>query len=336
VVFVTDGAKTDLVDPTASPARYTWPSRRPTRVQDAVFLHRLISEYRVDALIANGGAVNVTMLVGLLRRVPVRVAWYRTLSEQIAQDTPHPPWKLQLLRWRKQFVYRAATHLVANSEATREDLMQTFEVPEDKTNVFYNTLADPYGPGIENIDPEPDVVLCVGRFNPSKGQDVLIRALVSLSDDVHLRLLGGGPTESSLRRLARDLEVEGRCQFLGTVPYDDVFAHMRADALTVVPSRTEAFGRVNIESLAVGTPVVASRVGGIPEIVRDGVDGLLVPPDDPPALAAALQRLLDDADLRAEMGRNARQRFLSTFERSAVVAQQADWLEHIVSSERPV
>jgi glycosyltransferase involved in cell wall biosynthesis len=84
-----------------------------------------------------------------------------------------------------------------------------------------------------------------------------------------------------------------------------------------------------VESLAVGTPVVASSVGGIPEVVRDGVDGFLVPPDDPAALAAKVKLLLSDVELRRKMSLNARERFLSTFEQGKVVEEQADWLENI-------
>jgi glycosyltransferase involved in cell wall biosynthesis len=109
---------------------------------------------------------------------------------------------------------------------------------------------------------------------------------------------------------------------------------MAESALTVVPSRSEAFGLVVIESMAVGTPAVASAVGGIPEIIRDGVDGFLVPPDDPAALADKIGLLLSNAELRHKMGLNARERFLSRFEQSRVVKEQADWLEQIVAAGR--
>ena len=95
---------------------------------------------------------------------------------------------------------------------------------------------------------------------------------------------------------------------------------------TVVPSRSEGFGLVNIESLAVGTPVVASSVGGIVEVIRDGIDGFLVPPDNPELLAERLHLLLSNSELRSTMSRNARERFLTTFEQSKVIKEQADWL----------
>ncbi len=106
---------------------------------------------------------------------------------------------------------------------------------------------------------------------------------------------------------------------------------MAEAALVVVPSRAEALGLVNIESLAVGTPVVASRVGGIGDAVRDGLDGLLVPPDDPAALAEAIGRLLADPATRQRMGHAARQGFLERFELQANIGRQVEWYEKLVA-----
>lgn len=132
-------------------------------------------------------------------------------------------------------------------------------------------------------------------------------------------------------QLARDLGVEDRCTFGGAVGHQEVLAAMASSMATVVPSRSEAFGLVNIESLAVGTPVIASGVGGIVEIIRDGVDGFLVPPEAPEALAKKVEMLLSDPELRQTMSTNARERFLTRFERSKIVKQQVEWLESVVA-----
>jgi len=105
---------------------------------------------------------------------------------------------------------------------------------------------------------------------------------------------------------------------------------MRSATLTILPSRCDNCPLVIIESLAVGTPVIASRVGGIPEVVRDGIEGFLVPPDDPPSLATKLSHVLSDPVLLQQMRANARQRFLSQFEQRRAVEAQADWLESIL------
>ena len=104
----------------------------------------------------------------------------------------------------------------------------------------------------------------------------------------------------------------------------------------MVPSRSESFGLVNVEALSLGTPVIASRVGGIPEIIRCGLDGYLAPPDDPAALGASLRELLPNLELRARLGRHARERFLSAFEAGLRARHYVDWLEAALGRHRPV
>jgi glycosyltransferase involved in cell wall biosynthesis len=179
--------------------------------------------------------------------------------------------------------------------------------------------------------------VCAGRIYFGKGQDVLIRALALIKQReprVHVDFIGDGPFKLDCMQLARDLGVEDRCTFLGPAKHDVVLAEMASATATVVPSRSEAFGVVTIESMAVKTPVVASRVGGITEIVRDGVDGLLVTPDDPADLAQKLETLLTQPDLVRRMREGAREGFLSRFEQRNAINEQATWFEAIAARER--
>lgn len=338
VILLVAHQRYDVEEPGSNPAIYTWPSRRPTKPKDAIFLYRLIREYQPECLVANFGAVNVMMLVGWLAQVRNRISWYRTLSSQIELDSQLPPAKIRMLRLRKRMVYLAATHIIANSGAARTDIQKVYHVPAHKCRVFFNSLADPVSAdsALRKATKNPHQVVCVGRLHRSKGQDVLIRALAYLREpfpEVTVELVGNGPTRESCKQLAQDLGVADRCRFVGSVPHREVLRKMAKAAVTVVPSRSEAFGLVNIESLAVGTPVIASRVGGISEIVRDGVDGFLVPPDDPAALAEKLGALLSNAELRRQMGLHAREGFLSRFEQRRAVAEQADWLESLVNPD---
>jgi glycosyltransferase involved in cell wall biosynthesis len=335
VVLLVDGQRRDVERHDDNPAIYTWPSRRPVHARDARFLRDLIRAHRPDCLIANFGATNVMTAVGWLMSVPCRVVWYRTLSTQIEADTALPSWRLRLLQRRKRLVYRAATHLVANSEAAAADARRVYGVPEGKRTVFYNGLADPFNrPEVGEPPRREHALVCPGRLYHTKGQDVLIRAIGLLLQswpDLSVDFVGEGPAKARYMTLARDLGVVSSCTFSGKVRHDDVLAKMAAAAVTVVPSRSEAFGWVNIESLAVRTPVVASRVGGITEIVRDGMDGFLVPPDDPPALADRVHLLLSRPDLAEAMRSNARGRFLERFEQRKVVTEQVRWLEEITA-----
>jgi glycosyltransferase involved in cell wall biosynthesis len=232
-------------------------------------------------------------------------------------------------RIRKRWVYGHATDIVANSAAGKQDLERVFGIPPEKISVLHNCLPDVEMPAPAAPERSP-LIVCAGRLHPSKGQDVLLRAaaiLVQKLPGVSIEFLGGGPWLESLRETAGALGVSGQCVFKGGVAHDEVLRRMSLAVATAVPSRSEAFGLVNIESLAVGTPVVASAVGGIPEVIRDGYEGFLVPAGDPVGLADRLYRLLADPALRDRMSRNARARFLSDFEQGVAISRQVEWLE---------
>ena len=339
VVILAPHRRLELENHRGNPAIYMWPSERPTKLRDALFLFRLIREWRPACLIANFAAVNIMTVAGWLAGVPARVVWYHTISGQLAQDSLAPPWKTKLLNARKRLVYHAATHIVANSAATAADVQGVYAVPKSKCRMFFNSLADPMIESQRTASPMNGKLICVGRLFPSKGQDVLIRALAILKsklDAVRVEFVGEGPSLGAYQKLARELGVESECVFAGRVEHGEVLKKMAASVATVVPSRSEAFGLVNIESMAMGTPVVASAVGGIVEIVRDGMDGFLVPPDDPPALALKLLTLLSNSELRQKMSRQARERFLAVFEQLRSVREQADWHEALVSGTRQI
>jgi len=159
------------------------------------------------------------------------------------------------------------------------------------------------------------VVLSAGRLVRRKGIDTLLRACAALPRSLPppaLVVAGDGPDRPRLEALARGLGVPAR--FLGRVPDRDLPALYSAADLFVLAAReepngdVEGFGLVLLEAAACGTPSVACRSGGVPDAVDDGVSGLLVPPDDPPALAAALTRLLSDEALRRRLSCGARAR----------------------------
>jgi glycosyltransferase involved in cell wall biosynthesis len=235
---------------------------------------------------------------------------------------------------RRRLALRLATHAVANSDASRADLVDVLGVPGRRVVRVYNSVEDPLR-AFAAPPKDPARIVCVGAMLPAKGQEDLLRAAALIRDlDFSLELIGDGPTRPRLERAAAELGLAGRCTFAGARPNRDVLPRVAAAAVAVVPSLVEAFGLVNIEAMAVATPVVASRVGGIPEIIRDGVDGFLVPPGDPPAIAARLRQLLTDPALRHRVGAEARRAFLGRFERSRAVEAQADWLHQLAENPR--
>lgn len=147
-------------------------------------------------------------------------------------------------------------------------------------------------------------IACVARMAHEKGVDVALRALARLGRDATLLIVGDGPQSGECARLALDLGVLRSVRFLGL--RDDVERIYAACDQAWVPSRNEAFGLAAAEAMAAERPVIATRAGGLPEIVLDGETGLLVPVDDADALAAAARSLIDDPDRAralAEAGR---------------------------------
>ena len=180
-------------------------------------------------------------------------------------------------------------------------------------------------------------LVCVGRLADSKGQETVIRAAAILKaeiSDLRIDFLGAGHSESHYRLLTKQLAVEDTCLFLGGLGHSEVMQRITQATISLIPSNAESSSYVAIESLSCGTPVIASKTGGIIEVVRDGIDGILVPKQDPEALASKIRMLHSDPQLRKRLGNNARQRFLDHFEQSIVIPQQADWLEEELSRNR--
>ncbi|WP_371497932.1 glycosyltransferase family 4 protein [Kitasatospora sp. NBC_00374] len=174
----------------------------------------------------------------------------------------------------------------------------------------------------------PRTLLYVGRLDRSsawKGVDVLVRAFAALADlpDARLRLVGGGDALADQMALAARLGVGDRVEAAGELTGDDLVEAVRTAAVLVLPSRTESesFGMALVEAMACGTPVVGSAVGGIPHVVTDEVTGLLVPPGDPEALAAACRRLLGDGQLADRLGAAGRLRAEERYDWDALMAR---------------
>ena len=147
------------------------------------------------------------------------------------------------------------------------------------------------------------IIGCVGRLAPEKGVDTLIRSLPEVfraHPEVRVVIVGDGPERSALEALAQSLGLAGRVHFLGEQP--DAAALMTAMQVVAAPSRTENFSLTIAEAMAAARPLVACNVGGIPEMVEDGVTGFLIPPDNPNALARRLADVLADPPRAGAMG----------------------------------
>jgi glycosyltransferase involved in cell wall biosynthesis len=176
--------------------------------------------------------------------------------------------------------------------------------------------------GTDGGDPDRPVrLLCVARLVPKKGVEVLLEALAALPPELHWRYehIGGGPLLDSLAAAAVRRGLADRILWRGLLPQDEVLDAYRAADLFVLASRIAPDGdrdglpNVLLEAGAEELAAVASRIAAVPELIEDGVNGRLVPPDDPPALAAALATLLRDPAARLRFGQAGRRRVLDQF-----------------------
>jgi len=193
-------------------------------------------------------------------------------------------------RWIFRVTLRRAQAVSACSAALLRVALALEPTIAAKASVIHNAVVVPLTPVAEPI---PGRLLAVGRLVPKKGFDVLLRALPLLREtwpQAHLVLIGGGPEAARLQTLAADLHLADRVEFTGVQPPEAVRRAMGLSQAVVIPSRREPFGLVALEALAAGRPVVATRVGGLPEVLA-GAEAILVPPDSSEALAQGLSDL---------------------------------------------
>jgi glycogen synthase len=159
-------------------------------------------------------------------------------------------------------------------------------------------------------------LVCLGRAVPSKGFDLALAALAMVRERfpaVRLTIAGDGPELPDLKRRATELGLADHTAFPGWVAPDRIWPLLDSATIVMLPSRSESFGLVALEAALMARPVIAARVGGLPDVVVDEVTGLLVASEDPAALARALDRLLGDLEAARRMGQEARERARSVF-----------------------
>jgi glycosyltransferase involved in cell wall biosynthesis len=211
------------------------------------------------------------------------------------------PFRTGPFRYVERGLAKLADRVITITDALRMFTIERVGVPAAKVQtIHYGLDGLPAAWGENPADDVPDgvrVLLAVSRLTGQKGVDVAIRALPELAADTVLVVLGDGPERAGLQRLARDLGVDRRVFLPGRVP--DVAAWLERARIFVHPARWEGFGLGVLEAMLAGLPVVASNVSSLPELVADGETGLLVPPEDPTALAHAIAEALERPDLGA-------------------------------------
>lgn len=213
-------------------------------------------------------------------------------------------WRTRFLRVTRTAALKRARHVFCPSAYLRKVALG-WGLRSAKVSVLPNPAPDV--PALRSRDElrselglEGDVLVFAGRLGPQKSFGTALDALAR-THEVTLVVAGDGPERAALERRTTELGLYGRVRFLGSVPRERVLELFRAADASLLPSAWENFPHTVVEALAVGCPVIATAVGGVPEVVTDGENGLLVPARDPDALAGAIDRFFGDAELRARL-----------------------------------
>lgn len=282
-------------------------------------LIRFLRNHRIDILHTHLFEPSVVGLAAsVVARTPIRIMTrhYSDYHTRIGKS-----WHVRV----DKFCNSLCHAIIAVSQHTADHLIEVEKTPPSKVHTIHNGIdfdrvklsgTDAWARVRAEFSAyDAHLLVIVARLHPEKGHEHLFRAIAQLKGRTPRRLLllvaGTGTFLQSYRQLVCSLDCEDNVKFVGF--RKDVPDLMAAADIVVLPSLAEAFGLVLTEALYLGTPVVATRVGGIPEIVKDGEDGILVPPGDSRALVEALSSLLNDPDKRIKLVSQARNRIRERF-----------------------
>ncbi|MCL2101105.1 MAG: glycogen synthase [Fibromonadales bacterium] len=284
---------------------------------------------------------------------------------------PHRPWKSEQLGeggyamscWIERAAYQSADGIIAVSEKMKQNVINLYGVDENKVKVIYNGI-DPefYQPTLDEailqkhgINPQKPFVLFVGRITRQKGISQLIQAIPKIHEDAQIVLCAGAPDTPEIAEECKNLIAKAQEKRSGIVWIQEMMPHTELRVLYsyasvfATPSLYEPFGIINLEAMACGTPVVGSKVGGIPEIIVEGETGFLVPlerksatdfsPQNPEKfqsdLAEKLNLLLANPELSKKMGEASRKRAEAVFSWKSIAKQTAEFYGELANQKLP-
>lgn len=238
-----------------------------------------------------------------------------------------------VLRPISRYLWTRAAAVVALSKHLRD--LARLTTPKLDISVIGNAVDDELFPGKPHErQPGPLRLICVCRLIKRKGINFLIEAMQILDEeDITLEIVGTGDSHAEIDALVRASGVEHKITMTGYVPRECLAERYHAADVFILPSLSESFGQVLLEAMSCGLPVIASRVGGIPETIEHGVNGLLVQPGNARALVAAIQKLAANPELTRELGDNNAKRARSHYSWRVIADRYEDIYRRTLGSE---
>lgn len=304
--------------------------RRPWAFRQALRLAGFLRRHRVDVLqVHHADPTFFGLPAARLARTPRVVHTWYDLGHGLS------PTYRRLTAFYSRFLDGA----IANCQACQESCVALTGAASDTVAVLENGVDMTAFAHIAPLAPHPEprpVVGMVANLLPIKNPELLVQAarlVLDTHSHAEFRIAGAGELQRPLERRIEELGLRDRFRLVGRV--FDVPAFLGEMRIGVLCSRSEGLPHTVLEYMAAGRPSVVTAVGGNAEVIDDGVEGLVVPPDDAPALAAALRRLLDDPRQAAEMGAAARRRVQERYSQEAMLRRFEQYYEDLVYGAPP-
>jgi glycosyltransferase involved in cell wall biosynthesis len=234
--------------------------------------------------------------------------------------------------------YKSADKVIAVSNATAEEAIRFYRLPRNRVVAINN------GMNLPNLlnsrvkkENEEQIILSVGRLVWNKGHKYLVDAMPAVLSEcpsARLFIVGVGDQRKPLQSQAKKLHIEGAVEFLGKVSTEKLHSLYSEADVFVHPSLYDPAPIAVLEAMSMGKPVVATHVGGIPEFITNGVDGLLVEPRNSSQLARAITDILSDSSMRRRLGQEARKRIEKEFTWEAVAKKTLEFYESLLNEKR--
>lgn len=301
IIFIFDGLVKKLPANTNQQLYFTWPSKRPTKIKDFVFLIKIIKKYQPILCLSNFSSTNVISIVSFLFKVKYRINYIHTTSKAIENDSQNIL-RTRLLRYRKIIVLKLNNYFFTNSEGTKRDAISTYFLNKKHTYVFPLLIKDNDSSNIPLINRKFNLLI-VGGLTPTKGHKQLFYQLSNCLEkypNLKLQVIGSGILKQNLINLTKELKIDNNIEFIGNLPNHEVQSYFANAIISISSSLDEAYGLVNIEALRAGTPLVCTKTAGSLDILKEGFNGEYFDHKNEHSLCESISKVIENWEQYSE------------------------------------